>query len=128
MPNFAVRWLECAGDNLQQCRLATAVWPNDADYLTFVDFKRDILQRPELFVSPQTAPGQGFLQTIARPRIGPILLGDVFNAKGRHRLKCIRSQEGEAREGRWIGIAPHLNDFSVGQFTPGNKNELVSKA
>jgi hypothetical protein len=64
MPNFTMRGFERAGDNLQQGGLAATVWPDDADHSALVDFKRDILQRPELFVSSQPAARQRFFQTI----------------------------------------------------------------
>src|SRR6185369_1317374 len=81
MPNFTVRGFERTGDNLQQRGLAATVGPDDADHVALVDFKRDILQRPKLFVSSQAAARQRLFEPIAGPRIGPVLLGHVVDTK-----------------------------------------------
>src|SRR5436190_14001635 len=58
VPNLSLRWLERAGDDLQQRRLAAAVGTDDADDVAFVQFERDLVQCPELFVPPQTSARQ----------------------------------------------------------------------
>jgi len=82
VPNFAVRRLESSRDYLQQRRLATTVWPDDSDDVALVKFKGNTVQRPEFFVSSQTAAGERFFQPITGPRIGSILLRDTMNSEG----------------------------------------------
>ena len=90
--------MNASGDALDERRLPGSVSPDDADCLAGLHVKRDILQRPELFVPSQAAARQRFFQTITGPRIGPILFRDVLNAKGRrHSLEMYQKSGRELR-------------------------------
>src|SRR5215831_13028505 len=82
MPNVTMGWLERSGNDLQQGRLATAIWSDDADDFALLKFERDVLEGPELFVAAKTAAGERIFQAIAGPRIRPVLLRDLMDSKG----------------------------------------------
>ena len=86
-PNRSVRRFECAGDDLQQRRLARAVWTNDAGGCAGFDFETDVAERPEFAMSLPAPARQRFFQSIDGPVVDAVLLGYRFNAYcWRHKL------------------------------------------
>src|SRR5205823_175565 len=79
------------GENLQECALAGAIPPDNADGLASVDLERDVVQSPEVaFVGRSTAPlsrdalddllPQASIPTDTLSRPNPVALGEALDA------------------------------------------------
>src|SRR5439155_24025955 len=79
--NASVGRLQRAGDDLEQCGFAAAVWPNDACCCSGCDFKTHIAQSPKLAMPLPVATRKRFLQPIARTIVDAILFRDALHAQ-----------------------------------------------
>src|SRR5258708_4873181 len=125
VPDVAVRGLERSGDDLQQCRFAAAVRPNDSGRRSRFDLKTDILQGPQLTVSFPEPTLTHLFQAIARMVIHSILLGNAFNAERsvhigiRSVAERLRTERRSVKQGErkgprdWLMIARALHTFTI---------------
>jgi hypothetical protein len=76
----AFRWLKGAGDDLKQSRFAGPVGSDDAEGCAFLDFERDVTQRPEFPVRPPATARHHLFKAIGSAIVNTILLRNALNS------------------------------------------------
>jgi len=96
VPDISMSRLQGPGDDLQERRLATTVWTDDANRRAFIEFETHIAQSPEFLMSSQPPTRDRFLQPIGRSRISPILL-ERFSTRRATVMRCNVSEVGRRK-------------------------------
>lgn len=69
--------LQDASEDLQECAFAGSVFADDAEGLTPVHIKGDVVERPEVSVEALALKRQDFTQPVSRAGVDRIALGDA---------------------------------------------------
>src|SRR5258705_1704444 len=108
---------EGTGNDLQECRLTTPIWANNAYCGSSLNFEGQIAQSPEFSVPAQSSSCQRFFEAIARVVVNAILLRYVFHAqRGGHGQQCSRIQE---MRGNGVSISCPWSVVSCGSLVLG---------
>jgi len=81
---FAFSWGKDAGDDLKEGAFAGTVFADDAECLSLIDFKGDILQGPEVLMAFEAVESDEFLEALRRRAVDWIALADALEGDEAH--------------------------------------------